>query len=265
MRKFATLINFISQKNTKTGPCGSVQIGSSQEETFASCKCAKCPLLPSINIKNQDGSIKTLKGNYIKKQDRKKEGKLNRLGNAFGHLKSCYAHSGLVRKSSYSLNKAYQKNPDRYSIKEMFNNMTWKMKFVRIGTIGDPCKADPKDLDEIRKLAKERGKTAFGYSHGWDRPNMEKQADLLRASCMTIDRVKKALNKGFKASLVVPHDKGQKLQRIMNIDGVKGRVCDFYSDEYLDGKENIQRTDCNDCLKCDPVNGPDLIIFPSHR
>lgn len=265
MSKFATLINFISKNNKKTGPCGSVQIGASREETFSSCKCAKCPLLPSINIKKEDGSIKNLKGNYIPLSNRKKEGKSNRLGNAFQYLKSCYAHSGLASTAAQSLNKAYQKNPDRYSIKEMFDSMSWKMKFVRIGTIGDPCKADPKDLDQIRKLAKERGKTAFGYSHGWDRDGMEKQADLLRASCMTIGRVKKALNKGFKASLVVPHNKGEKLQRIMNINGIEGRVCDFYSDEYLDGKDNIQRTDCNDCLKCDPKTGPDLIIFPSHR
>lgn len=265
MPKFATLINFISKGNKKTGQCGSVQIGASRQETFSSCKCAKCPLLPSITVKLACGGRKELNGNYIRKQDRKREGKSNRLGNAFQYLKSCYAHSGMASTAAQSLNKAYQKNPDRYSIKEMFNSMTWKMRFVRIGTIGDPCKADPKDLDQIRKLAKERNKVAFGYSHGWDRDGMEQQADLLRASCMTIGRVKKALNKGFKASLVVAHNKGEKLQRTMKIDGIEGRVCDFYSNEYLDGKDNIQRTDCNDCLKCDPVTGPDLIIFPSHK
>ena len=265
MPKFATLINFISKNNKKTGPCGSVQIGASRQETFASCKCANCPLLPSITVKLACGEKKLLKGNYIKKSNRKKEGKSNRLGNAFEYLKSCYAHSGLASTAAQSLNKAFAKNQQKYSIQNMFDNMSWKMKFVRIGTIGDPCKADPKDLDQIRKLAKERDKTAFGYTHGWHRPNMQKQADLLRASCMTIDRVKQALKLGFKASLVVPHNKGEKLKRIMNINGIEGRVCDFYSDEYLDGKDNIQRTDCNDCLKCDPKTGPDLIIFPSHK
>ena len=245
MPKFATLINFISKNNKKTGPCGSVQIGSTREQTFASCKCAKCPLLPSITVKLACGASKHLKGNYIRMQDRKKEGKSNRLGVAFEFLKSCYAHSGMASTAAIGLNKRFIKNPEKYSIQNMFDSMTWNMRFVRIGTIGDPCKADPKDLDQIRKLAKKRNKVAFGYSHGWDRDGMEKEADLLRASCMTSDRVKKALNKGFKASLVVPHNKGEKLQRIMKIDGIEGRVCDFYSDEYLDGKENSNKTSSN--------------------
>ena len=265
MSRFSNLVSYISRKNIKTGACGSVQIGSTTEDTFRSCKCAKCPLLPTLRIKKEDGKTKILKGNYIKTTDRKKLGKTNRISEGFEFLKSCYAHSGMVATAAKSLNKAYAKNPNRYSIQNMFDSMTWKMKFVRIGTIGDPCTANPADFDQIRKLAKERGKVAFGYTHGWDRPNMEKQADLLRASCMTIDRVKKALNKGFKASLVVPHGKGEKIERTMNIDGVEGRVCDFYSDEYLQGKKNVQKTDCSTCLKCDPKTGPDLIIFPSHK
>lgn len=265
MSKFVTLINFISKANKKTGPCGSVQIGKSREETFSSCKCAACPLLPTINVKKEDGSIKPLKGNYIKKSNRKKEGKKNRISDSFGNLKSCWAHTGLAATAAQSLNKAFAKNPNKYSIKEMFNNMTWNMRFVRIATIGDPCKADPTDLDEIRNLAEERDKKAFGYTHGFDREGMEKQADLLRASCMSIERVKEAFKKGFTASLVIPHKKGQKLQRIMKIDDIEGRVCDYYSDEFLQGQKNIQRTDCNSCLKCDPNSGIRLIIFPSHN
>ena len=265
MSKFATLINFISKNNKKTGPCGSVQIGKSREETFSSCKCAACPLLPSITVKLACGQKKHLKGNYIKIKDRKKEGKVNRISDSFEFLKACYAHVGHVSTVAMQLNKSFAKNPKKYSIQEMFDSMSYKMKFVRIGTIGDPCKANPTDLNEIRKLAKERGKTAFGYTHGWHRPNMQEQADLLRASCMSIDRVKQALKLGFKASLVIPHNKGEKLKRTIKIDGIEGRVCDFYSDEYLQGENNNPQTNCNDCLKCDPVNGPDLIIFPSHK
>ena len=106
MSKFATLINFISEKNKKTGPCGSVQIGASKQETWASCKCAKCPLLPNKSYWEK-GIKKWMIGNFIAKSQRKEGGKTNRISNAFGSFLSCYAHSGTQSMAANTLNKAF--------------------------------------------------------------------------------------------------------------------------------------------------------------
>ena len=280
------IISFKSNKNIKTGQVTTIFPFTSTEDRHNSCK--GCPLLPSINIK-QDGKKIRLEGHYKTKEERKKEirstlpkkGKKTmkeRIEDALHQLiesgkipaSPCYAWNGQVRMATSSIEKAAHKNPDKYigltGLKHQLKNRLWSQKIVRIGSIGEFARLPKEQALSVVHTIKEAGLTVIAYTHQWAKnPHLK---DSFRASCDNKIALKKAIDKGWKSQFAI-HESKITEREIELLPGVIGRVCDFYSNEWIAGdktEKNIPVIDCNNCRAC-KIEGdsPQVIIMPFHK
>lgn len=286
------IISFQSNKNIKTGQVTTIFPFTSTEDRHNSCR--GCPLLPSINIK-KDGKKVRLEGHYKTKSERKKEIRTNskwshlwkkstkktmkeRIDHALQQLiesgkipaSPCYAWNGQVRMATGSIEKAAHKNPDKYigltGLKHQLKNRLWSQKIVRIGSIGEFARLPKEQTEKVIETIKEAGLTVIAYTHQWAKnPHLK---DSFRASCDNKIALKSAINKGWKAQFAIHESKITERETEL-LPGVIGRVCDFYSDEWIAGdktEKNIPVTDCNTCRAC-KIEGdsPRVIIMPFHK
>lgn len=207
-------------KNNKTGPIPTAYIGSTMKECRDSCRQAKCPFLSKA-----DGGDPT--------------------------KPTCYAY-GTVTMGAMSAYKSYAKDPTRYTLQEAISNKHPKAKYLRMSAIGDPVVLGPGSAFEIMSEAVAANLRLLGYTHGWRDAYWWK--DALRASCGSLNECDKAIEAGWKASVVLPSDQLSKGKVFYSPKGNKGIICPAFHNEKLT---------CNDCGMC-CSNKVKIVGFPDH-
>ena len=116
--------------------------------------------------------------------------------------KSCYAQFGSPSFAIASMEKAIDRGisygPER--MKETHKNAS----MLRIGALGDPSRANKRQLRAIIKAAVAQGLSVVGYTHFWKLQRAEWLKGTLMASCDNLQEVAAANAAGWKATVVLP-------------------------------------------------------------
>jgi hypothetical protein len=207
--------------NVKTGPIPTAYVGSTMKECRDSCKTALCPFL---SVKDGGDPNKP----------------------------TCYAY-GTPSMGARSAQKAYKKNPEKYSLSAALEKRHPKAKYLRISAIGDPVVMGPGTAHDILSEAVASNLKILGYTHGWRQAYWWK--DVLRASCGSLEECDEAISQGWKCSVVLKADHLETKGRVFRTPkGSKGVVCPAFHNETLT---------CNDCGMCCSNRVP-VVGFPDH-
>ena len=242
-------IRWVAQKNVATQhkdgtlhyskvmgiPAG--YVGATKPEAMATCVAVGCRMRPVVEGGDPDGP-------------------------------RCYAWQGTPSMAASSMDKAQAKRNQepsrRYSLRKALDSTSRKigprcsrLRFVRVGALGDPGDVPVDNLRALREEVKAEGLDGvLGYTHGWrDRPAYK---DQLLASCDKLSEVDEAVAQGWRASVVLPWDAPRKGN--VTPGGVPISVCPAMLTEDRD-----MPVICNDCGWCDPQQpGPRAVGFLNH-
>lgn len=165
---------------------------------------------------------------------------------------SCYSHHGTGRMAA----RASQKSA-KHSIVSAFADRRRDARMARMGSIGDPARADRSELQLVATLAKENGLALVGYTHF----ALTDGADLRGQYMASVDTLSDALSgrfDGWRMAIVAP-------------EGTTGTF------RALDGRKIVQcpataapgRVTCNTCggkagPLCDASREGPHVYFPEH-
>ena len=219
--------------NVKTGNMPTLWVGTTKEDAIESCRKSNCALLPK-RFGGKDGRISS---------------KLK--------LKPCYAWQGSVKMAAQSIYRSFATNPHKYAIEEALKKSVRSATVIRITGIGDPSALDEEQAQEITAAAQHHKMKLYGFTAGWRFAKWWRGK--LMASTFTLEEADEALDDGWRAATVLPHDfvgEGPKKNTFTTPKGRKGVVC-----PYIMGA----RLTCTTCKLCvAEKNGP-IIGFVSHR
>jgi hypothetical protein len=176
--------------------------------------------------------------------------------------KGCYAQSG---HSAFTLNRlnrnaeAQKKTrPIDIALEEakQIHNLSGE-KDLRLHIVGDA--KTPKAAEILAWAAKDHiskaGKMVWTYTHAWKNIPRKKWGDIsVLASCETIEECKKAMERGYAASVV----RLKPFKGSFNWQGVKMTACPALSNH------NVKCEDCGKCLKDQSLleNNEIVCFFP---
>lgn len=170
----------------------------------------------------------------------------------------CYAWHGRTHNFVLGkLAKGLLVDPDRYRIEPALKKRNKQARYVRAGSIGDPARADPEQTTHDFEVVNEHGLGVIAYTHFW------REEDALRvdfmASCNSLLEVDEALERGFRATTLLPWDYYETSgPRFESPAGTFGVVCPAQTKEVT----------CNDCGLCanthQAAKGVRLIGFLEH-
>ena len=223
-------------KNSKVGNTPRAGFGLTREKTLASCTLAGCALR-HVKDGGKGGS---------------------------GENPLCYSLYGTPAFGHSSSQRAYTRNPDRYSPDRAISGRHRLAKMVRIGTIGDPSTAERPDLYRFIIGALDAGLDPIGYTHAWREDWAQDLRPWLRASCETALDVSLARAMGW-VPVVTQRTAGDTWDtsegltrytgdRRVSLGSVSGIVCPAMI--------RPKAITCNRCRVC-RTRGP-LVVFPDH-
>lgn len=155
--------------NAKTGDVPTVWVGASLEHSRASCH--GCPML---------------------------------------HSTTCYAQFGQVSIGLRSIERSKKRTgmrqyKARVAIDAALNQRRKvKPRMLRVSAIGDAARASVAQLDDAMTYARKRGLAIVGYTHFWGSLEGAWLKGQLMASCNSLDELREAESRGWRATLVVP-------------------------------------------------------------
>ena len=275
-------------KNLKLGP-GTIKITPFLDVESRHSSCKGCPLLPSINIYNEQKEKVRLEGHYktkkelgiasrlwlkdpknlenkqlktliaIAAKELLKKGVMPTPKRIIDHLvetgkipaMGCYAWNGKDRQATSSLEKASKKSPEKYvGLQGLKYRINNRRWSAKIVRIGS--------IGEFARLPKEdalkvvetiRESGLTVIAYTHQWFKNPHLKDSFRASCDNKVALKKALDNGWKAQIAIPQE--QITSREMEIlPGVDARVCDFYSDEWIADPDKKKTQGATDCNTC---------------
>ena len=184
--------------NIKTGDVPTIAIGRTREESIATCRTVKCPLLHH----NQGG----LGGTIDPETDAPRP--------------ICYSQHGSPSFGHHSQVRKHKRGGDT-SLSTALRTRSPLARMARIASIGDPAGLPAMLAVSIVSRIRKAGLAAVGYTHGWEAAPWLKGR--LMASCDTPEQVDKAIAKGWRAVVVLPWDyKGRSFK---TPGGIVGPVC----------------------------------------
>ena len=128
MKKITGSMYAPSYTNIKTGECIAQYVGTTREESLATCK--GCELLGTVEEKGP-----------------------------------CYSQWGTVAWSHGSMIRSHSQGRNDYSFEGAIQrDKKSKAQFIRLGAIGDPSATSKKEIAKIRKY----GLPVIGYTHFWE-------------------------------------------------------------------------------------------------
>ena len=128
MKKITGSMYAPSYTNIKTGECIAQYVGTTREESLATCK--GCELLGTVEEKGP-----------------------------------CYSQWGTVAWSHSSMIRSHSQGRNDYSFEGAIQrDKKSKAQFIRLGAIGDPSATSKKEIAKIRKY----GLPVIGYTHFWE-------------------------------------------------------------------------------------------------
>lgn len=157
--------------NRKTGPIPTLYIGSTVDETRASCIKAGCPLLP-----------------------------VGAGGPAGPSDVRCYAWSGTPRIALSMAQKRRASGGDA-TLTRALKLRSPNARAARLGAIGDPLALGQSRLSVIDRMVRRAGLALLSYTHGWRRALWMRRYAL--ASCETLAIADVAVKRGFRATVIL--------------------------------------------------------------
>jgi len=126
---------------------------------------------------------------------------------------------------------------------------------VRLAALGDPARANRKELFDSYKLIKDLGLAFIGYTHFYREPNAWRLRKILMASCDNITEADKAVKRGWRATAIVPYT--TKGKRFLTPAGHHAVICPA---------QTTPNITCDDCLLCDASKQTrfDIVAFKDH-
>ena len=260
--------------NGKTGDIPQAFIGETEEITCTTCKKVECPLLPHH-----------LGGTWFPESKRKaatvnQESELVSLSLELDE--GCYAWYGQSRKAFWAIRRAATRIEEklvelrrekpskrrdkkitqlqsRYTLQHAIDNSHRKARMVRFTAIGDGGVVGKDTMEGILKVLNDSNMLLYGFTRGWGFDYAQHWKGKLMASCMNLEEVDEAVDKGWRASTVLPADfkgTGRLKNKFTTPKGRVGIVC-----PYQMGKA----TDCNSCGLCVASKTGPVIGFISHK
>lgn len=153
--------------NAKTGDIPQIWIGTTRDESRASCDAVECKLRPwDPNRKPSD--------------------------------MACYAHAGSPLWAFVSAAKGpYAKQ----TLEEVVAQRSPQAQAIRVGALGDPAVLSWGWWYKLGRLAKKLGLRVLSYSHGWrQRPDL---AGHTMASCDSFEEAVEARRAGFQPAVAI--------------------------------------------------------------
>lgn len=164
--------------------------------------------------------------------------------------KRCYAQFGTPGIAHSSVIRAWERGKD-YSLGNALLNSSRKAKMARFTAVGDISSIEESVVFKWVKAIRDFGLDVVGYLHMWR--DMLQYAGVFMASCDDLSEVDEALELGFRATTVLPHDfKGR---RFTTKGGAKGIVCPAILSD---------KVTCNTCRLCDASKPGPVVGFPDH-
>jgi len=155
----------VSVSNEKTGIIPTQYVGTSREESLASCR--GCNLSPEA------------------------EG-------------GCYAWGGRASRGANSVRRAYQ-NGRPSTLADAIARAPRSARCVRFGAIGDPARVDRAEILANIELARAEGFKVLGYTHHWrEEPVTGVLRRNFLASCETLQQAEEARSRGWLVSVAGP-------------------------------------------------------------
>ena len=233
--------------NRKTGDMPQAFVGETEEECAGTCKAVGCPLLPDY-----------VGGPHMSRKKREKaRKKIETLSDAVRAAlemdEHCYAWQGKSRQAMWTIRKTALKFKDRYSLESALAGSVRSARMVRFTAIGDGGVLGPSAMAGILEKLGEHGMLLYGFTRAWLLDSSQHWKGWLMASCMDLDEADRAIDEGWRASVVLP--KGFEGVTFTTPKGRKGVVC-----PYIQGK----KTNCNTCGLCVASKRGPLIGFPAH-
>jgi hypothetical protein len=155
--------------------------------------------------------------------------------------KGCYAHAGMVRGATKSMDRAQARNPSKYkSIALAIEGRSKAARLLRITAIGDAARVRRSDLRKAFKAARKAGLGVVGYTHFWRTDGADLRG-MLMASVEGIEGFRAAVSAGWRAAATMPEG----TEGTIRVEGVGTLVeCPAIAAERA-GKVFT----CNDCAK----------------
>lgn len=176
-------------------------------------------------------------------------------GCALRDSKDCYAWYGTMRVGHANVLKGFKSNPSNYTFAFALANRNKSARMVRVGSIGDPSRASHYELREVEKACNEEGLAFIGYTHMWRDKANDNLSNLLMASCDNVSQADEAVEKGWRATTIVPWDMKEK--RFITPAGNVAVVCPAQTSEAIT---------CNICRLCEATRDTpfSVIAFKAH-
>lgn len=172
--------------------------------------------------------------------------------------KTCYSTYGTPAMAYSSIQTAYKKDKNRYSLKNALKNRSKEAKYVRLGAIGDSSSISNNTILNAERQIRKAGLGVLNYTHFWK----SKGAHLVKkamASCDSWSDVLVAIKKGWRTTLIESPDFLEKNGTHGVHKGHKWLVCPAQS---FKNKE----VTCNTCGLCDAqkTHISPIIVFLKH-
>jgi len=182
MKKIASMYA-PSYTNIKTGECIAQYVGTTREESIATCE--GCELLGTVEEKgpcySQWGTVAWSHSSMIK---------------SHSQGRNDYSFEGAIQRDKKERDKKSRQEKKKQE-KQIYK--TWQ--FIRLGAIGDPSATSKKEIAKIRKY----GLPVIGYTHFWEGRGSHLR-DICLASCGSVEEADLAVANGWRATIIVPKD-----------------------------------------------------------
>ena len=213
-------------RNTKTGDIPQGYIGSTREQTEASCE------------------------GCLMRKDTKEP---------------CYYWHGTPRIAHSGMQKAFTRKPDDYSLEYAIRNSVRAARYIRAAVGGDPWVFTRKEVQSWYDRAIKGGfNGVLNYTHFFD-TKAKHLKGLAMASCDTLRRADDAVQAGWRSTVTItsertPDNRRSRLNHIPHWSGQTYETPDGI--DVVICPAQVRRTNCNQCGMCDPTRkGPAIIGF----
>lgn len=208
-----------TSSNKKTGNVPTLWVGKTEEEALESCR--GCGLAPA----------------------------------PIGGNGSCYAWSGAVRFGAISARKKAARSPGERTIEAAIAGAARSARMLRATGIGDIGRSGVAIADYVTGAARSAGLALVGYTHHWREPAVKAAwGGRLMASTETLADADRAVNEGWRATVIVPADAPRTSSTPA---GRKVLVCPA---QVAEGSG----VTCNSCRLCDASRPGPVIAFRAH-
>jgi hypothetical protein len=170
--------------------------------------------------------------------------------------RNCYAWFGTVSWGLAHIQRAFKGDPQKYSFLNAIADRHPDARMVRVSAIGDPFRASFRDLQHSFELSKQLGLAFVGYTHFHLEKGAHRLKKMLMASCDSIEQADAAVQRGWRATAVVPY----------NFQGKRFTTPAGHTAVICPAQTMPKKITCNDCLLCDASRKTSfqIIAFRDH-